>query len=308
MRPDPVPCSQEDGGSDDPLTAALECRDGVLAVITGIVGPSYRPLGEIMAFCGDHQAGTLSSGCIETDLARHAARSLTDGPQVVRYGQGSPWFDLQLPCGGGLEITLLPRPCPKLLAEIAEARAARRSLGLCITPDLGLRLCAPGPTGPIGDGFRILLVPPPRFLIFGQGPEAGVFAGLVRAAGYPHLLLSPDPQTLARAESAGSPTRLLHWPALPTDLEIDDRSAVVLFFHDHDWEPPILARALDSSAFYIGAQGSQRARDRRLAQLREQGTVSGLERLRGPIGLIRSVRDPKILAVSVLAEILEAAE
>ncbi|MCZ0961401.1 XdhC family protein [Paracoccus benzoatiresistens] len=307
MRSDPAPDTRQVELSGDPLTAALECPDSVLAIITGITGPSYRPLGEIMAFCGDRHVGSLSSGCIETDLARHAQQSLQDGPRVVRYGEGSPWFDLQLPCGGGLEITLIPRPCPQLLAEIAEARARRQPVGLVVTHDLALRRGDPGATGPTADGFRILLVPPPRFLIFGQGPEAAVFAGLVHAAGYPHLLLTPDPATIAQAEVTGAMTRLLHWPALPTDLAIDDRSAVILFFHDHDWEPPILARALESPAFYIGAQGSLRARDKRLASLRERGVSDGLDRLKGPIGLIPSARNPRVLAVSVLAEVLLAA-
>ncbi|WP_295044861.1 XdhC family protein [uncultured Paracoccus sp.] len=292
---------------DDPLAAALDCDDPVLAIITGITGPSYRPLGEMMVFCGDSQVGTLSSGCIETDLAGHARTALCDGPVRLRYGEGSPWFDLRLPCGGGLEVTLIPRPCPDLLARIASARAARHHIALCITPDLRLQQCDPGPTGPMQDGFRIALPPPPRFLIFGQGPEAVVFADLVRAAGYPHLVRAPDCNSLMRAEAQGSPTHLLHWPALPADLDIDDRSAVVLFFHDHDWEPPILARALESPAFYIGAQGSRRARDTRLERLRILGVTDGLDRLRGPIGLIASARDPRVLAVSVLAEILEQA-
>lgn len=292
---------------DDPLTAALDCPDAVLAVITDVTGPSYRPLGEIMAFCGEVSVGSLSSGCIETDLARHARRALDEGRQVVRYGEGSIWFDLQLPCGGGLEITLLPRPDQALLARIAVARAERLRVGLLIAPDGTLQRCDPGPTGPCDQGFRILLVPPPRFVIFGQGPEAHVFAALVHAAGFPHLLLSPDAETLRLAEAGGVFTRPLHWPALPADLAIDDRTAVVLFFHDHDWEPPILTRALDSPAFYIGAQGSQRARDTRLSRLRATGLNKGLDRLRGPIGLIASTRDPRTLAVSVLAEVLAAA-
>lgn len=307
MRTEPAPHSSVAPLPDDPLDAALEYPDPVLAIITGITGPSYRPLGEIMAFCGDRQVGSLSSGCIETDLAIQAQQALADGPRVVRYGEGSPWFDLQLPCGGGLEITLIPRPCPQLLANIARARAKRRYIGLCITPNLDLLRCEPQPAGATANGFHILLVPPPRFLIFGQGPEAIVFAGLVRASGYSHLLLSPDATTITRAEALGASARPLHWPALPTDLKIDDRTAVVLFFHDHDWEPPILARALDSPAFYIGAQGSQRARDKRLERLRDAGVSAGFDRLHGPIGLIKSTRDARTLAVSVLAEILEAA-
>ncbi|MFD2813754.1 hypothetical protein ACFSYD_03105 [Paracoccus aerius] len=144
-----------------------------------------------------------------------------------------------------MEITLIPRPCPRLLADVLTSRASRLDSALRITAAQRLEPCEPGPTGPDGKGFRIAVLPPPRFLVFGQGEEATVFAGLVRAAGYPHLLLSPDPTTLAKARSGGMDTRQLHWPALPTDLQIDGRSAVVLFFHDHDWEPPILAKALD---------------------------------------------------------------
>ncbi|QIR86200.1 XdhC family protein [Paracoccus sp. AK26] len=304
MLADPVSdCPAPD--DNDPLAAALACPDAVLAIITGITGPSYRPLGAMMAFCGDRQVGSLSSGCIEKDLASHAAHCLQEGPRQVRYGEGSPWFDLRLPCGGGLEITLIPRPCPRLLADVLTRRASRLDSALRITAAQRLEPCEPGPTGPDGDGFRIAVLPPPRFLVFGQGEEATVFAGLVRAAGYPHLLLSPDPTTLAKARSGGMDTRQLHWPALPTDLQIDGRSAVVLFFHDHDWEPPILAKALESPAFYIGAQGSLRARDVRLARLGQLGVTDGLDRLHGPIGLIRSARDPKVLAVSVMAEILD---
>lgn len=277
--------------------------DSVLAIITGVEGPSYRPLGEIMALRGDDRAGSLSSGCIEGDLAVHAQ---TAKPMRLRYGEGSPFMDIRLPCGGGLDIALVPHPDAALLARIREKRAARIPCALRITPDLTLEECDYGPTGDTPEGFRIALRPEPRFLIFGKGPEAAFFADLVNSAHYPHLLLSPEEETLSLARSSGCATEELHWPAFPADLAIDARTAVVLFFHDHDWEPPILARALDSEAFYVGAQGSQRARDARLAALREID-ATGTERLRGPIGLIPSVRDPRTLAVSVLAEVLEAA-
>ena len=66
--------------------------------------------------------------------------------------------------------------------------------------------------------------------------------------------------------------------------------------------------ALDSPAFWVGAQGSTRAQSRRRAALAEAGFgASALDRLRGPIGLIPGARDPRVLAVSVLAEIVEAA-
>ena len=88
----------------------------------------------------------------------------------------------------------------------------------------------------------------------------------------------------------------------------DERSAIILFFHDHDWEPRILKRALETPAFYIGAQGSRRARDARHQEMLLLGVKKkALRRLKGPIGLIPSARDPRTLAISVLAEVLNIA-
>ena len=92
-------------------------------------------------------------------------------------------------------------------------------------------------------------------------------------------------------------------------LDADPWTAVTLFYHDHDREPPVLARALASPAFYVGAQGSLRSHRARVQALREMGVADpDIARLRGPIGLIPSARDPQVLAVSVLAEILSEAE
>lgn len=307
----------------DPLEALLEAPEGaVLAVITGVEGPSYRPVGAMMAFLADgRRAGTLSSGCIEGDLAVHAAHAREGGaPLALRYGRGSPFIDIQLPCGGGLDIWLLPRPDLAVLADLQARRAARRAAVLQIGwPDGALGLADAGQTGPIGGpmggpitgptGFAVRFDPALRFLVFGKGPEAFTFAGLVQSAGYPNMLLSPDTETLAAGAARGCATRHLTGPAFPPDLAADGQTAVLLFFHDHDWEPPILSGALETPAFYIGAQGSQRARDARLLVLEGMGVApEGRARLFGPVGLIPSARDAGTLAVSVLAEVLGIAQ
>ena len=94
--------------------------DGVLAMITRIDGPSYRPLGAMMAvMVGGRRVGTLSSGCVEADIALHAEKArLTGKPFSVIYGKGSPFADISLPCGGGLEILLVPAPDKAVLAEL----------------------------------------------------------------------------------------------------------------------------------------------------------------------------------------------
>lgn len=252
-----------------PALEALAPRGGVLAMITGIDGAFYRPLGAVMVFPdGAEPVGQLSSGCIEGDLAIHAeAVRRENRSRSLRYGRGSPFLDIRLPCGSGIDVTLVPVEAGAFDATLL-AIAARRHAVLALPglPSLAIR-------------------PDPKMAVFGTGPEAETFAELARAAGYPV-------------------ERLEH----PETARIDAETAVVLFFHDHEREPDILEMALRSPAFWIGAQGSRTAQTRRLDLLRDEGwDAEALSRLRGPIGLIKGTRDPRVLAVSVLAEIVEAA-
>lgn len=297
----------------DPIQALLEGQDyAVLAIIAGVEGPSYRPIGAMMTvFAGGDRTGTLSSGCIEADIALHAEDVLRDGrPTMLRYGRGSPYIDIQLPCGGGLDILLVPRPDKRVLRDVFQRRARRELCALNVdinTSDMSVR--ESGQTGLCDGNLRVRFDPEIRFLILEKGPEATTFASLVQVAGYPNTLLSPDEETLEVGRATGCDVQRLTGKMLPEHVTADYRTAIVLFFHDHDWEPPLLAGALETEAFYIGAQGSQRARDARMVELEAMGIAEDrLSRLTGPIGLIPSARDPGTLAVSVLAEILGKAK
>lgn len=292
----------------DPLEALAAARsEGVLAIITGTEGPSYRPVGAIMAFLADgRRVGSLSSGCIEADLCHHAQRALASGTCLeLRYGRGSPFFDIRLPCGGGLDILLVPRPPVALLKHTVELRRARQPHALAFDPRRGFsHISKARPTGSEGGLFYAAIRPETRFLIFGKEPETLVFAALVHSAHYPCLVLSHDPGTLEKAALSAIPARAIGQD-MPADIAVDRWTAATLFYHEHDREPPILHRLLQTDAFYIGAQGSKAARDTRIAALREASVCDAdIARLRGPIGLIPSSRDPRTLAISVLAEIL----
>lgn len=294
----------------DPIDALLaDDGNGVMAVIIGVEGPSYRPVGTVMAILTDgSRIGTLSSGCVEGDLALHAQQSLLDGkPRKLRYGAGSPFFDIRLPCGGGLDILLVPRPDLIILQQLHDMRRQRQLCTLAINTEKGLCYVTGDDrqSGIENDIFYARFQPQVRFLIFGKGPEASTFAALVHSVHYPNVLLSPDEETLCWAQSEGVETIYIQKPEIPRNLFVDQWTAIVLFFHDHDWEPNILKSALISNALYIGAQGSRRARDARYDALRNDGvSEADIARLHGPIGLIPSTRDPRTLAVSVLAEIL----
>lgn len=284
--------------ADLPL-GAVE-RPVALAVIRAVEGPSYRPAGAAMVLGADGTvAGNLSSGCIDADIALHAQEvAVTGGWKVLRYGRGSAFMDLQLPCGGGLEVLIVPvqRPLGKVLA----AFEARTPIDLRLTPE------GPVPDGPAGlECLMPLHVEPDiRFAVFGKGPEARSFARMTAGAGYDTLLFTAEDEMPAPiAQLRLRPLR----PGAVT-FDQDPNTAVVLFFHDHDLEPEILRAALAGPAFYIGAQGSRRTAERRIAGLRAAGMAEAdCLRVRGPIGLIPSTRDPRTLAVSVLAEVLAEA-
>jgi xanthine dehydrogenase accessory factor len=295
----------------DPLAAALaRPSEAVLAVITAVHGASYRSIGTMMClFSEGESAGSLTNGCIEGDLALHAARARAEGrPIHLRYGAGSPFFDIRLPCGGAIEVALYPSPDARALADLACLMQGRAEVALAFGGDGALTLRPARPTGWEGESFIVDQPPGLRFLIFGEGAEAAVFARLVHSAGYDHLLLTPSAETMDMAQAMGCAVAAADGRGLALLSAADPRCAVVTFYHDHEAELPILAAALDGPAFYIGAQGSRRVAERRLERLAALGVdAAALARLRGPIGLVPSARDARTLAVSVLAEVVAVA-
>ena len=285
----------------------LSQADGVLAVITATEGASYRNTGTMMAFTPDgKRTGSLSSGCIEDDIADHAKTALSTGRSMaLRYGIGSPFFDLKLPCGGGLSILLIPNPDRALLTRLLDLGAQRLTVALSIgLADGALAL------SDVPDPSRLIvnLDPELRFWVYGHGVEALSFALMTHAAGYDVTLFGQEslqsdlsrigPLNIQTVNSFRSYT-------CPTP---DRRTAITLFFHDHENEARLLSQFLPSDAFFVGAQGSLRARTRLLADLTALGVAPDhLARLRPTFGLIPSCRDPRTLAVSVMAHVLSVA-
>ncbi len=287
----------------DPIRA-LQQTPGTLAVITNTQGPSYRPKGAMMAILADGTCvGNLSSGCIEADLALHAKDLI--GPKTLRYGDGSPFQDIELPCGGQLDILLIPSPDSSILSMACQHFDARIPFDIGFEFGSGHVHLNPDQTF---QGFRTRIEPEVFFYIFGKGPEVETFSNLIDACGYPQVLITPDAGVCDTACAMGRTAHHLTSPTLPMGVAPDARSAAVLFFHDHSWEPQILQKIVKSDAFYIGCQGSVRAAQTRQNELLVLG-LSGpeIDRIKGPIGLVPSAKDPRKLAVGVLAEILACA-
>lgn len=267
---------------------------GALVTLAGADGTSPRPIGSQMAVNADGEyTGMISSGCAEAAIVAEAVAAIAARvPRTVRYGRGSPYLDVVLPCGSGIDVHFDPCVPIAVLAELTTDIAARRPASLTIDPG-GLGLVRSYP-------------PTTRILIAGRGPQVDLVAQYATLLEWDIAVVSPDEATLKRNALLASTTRHLKSPAdFDASGLVDAATAVVLLFHDHDWEPPILAACEASPAFYIGALGSRAAHAQRLQLLRERGCSEAfIGRIRAPVGLAIGGKSPPEIALAIAAEIL----
>ena len=90
------------------VEALMSGKGAVLVTLVEIHGGAARPLGAQMVVREDGRyCGFVSGGCVEAAAAFEALEMMGSGrDREIRYGEGSPWFDIVLPCGGGITLTL----------------------------------------------------------------------------------------------------------------------------------------------------------------------------------------------------------
>lgn len=284
---------------------AAEGAPVALVTLVGIEGNSSRSPGTLMAVAADGRSlGSFSAGCIEAAIVEEAVAVIASGiGRTVRYGVGSPYIDLRLPCGGGIDLCFTPAPDAAAIGG-ALALLERREPAVLTVREDGVA------EGDRGDGFALRLMPDLRIVAYGQGEDLAVFAGLAAFWGAAVELVTPLDAFGDVSGAPPLPTLPVH--ALRSHGSVpgvvgDPWTAFVFLFHDHDWEQALLPAALALEGFYHGAIGSQRTQHARLRMLEEAGADPALvAKLRGRIGLIASTRDPATLALSILSEVVAA--
>jgi len=241
---------------------------------------------------------------VEADIVGQALEAIAEGrPRALVYGAGSPNIDIRLPCGGRLDILAVPLADMMTMATLARAMQERIATTLHLSTGGAIRIGALAEQE-AGAGWRFALFPKIRLIILGSGQEAVLLARLADAADMQVHLYSPDAETTAAVSRLGlTATPLLGLGSSP-QIACDPGTAVAVLFHDHEWELKILQQVMTGPAFYVGALGSTRANERRRELLSDAGMANELiGRLKAPIGLISRLRDPNLLAISVLADI-----
>ncbi len=149
--------------------------------------------------------------------------------------------------------------------------------------------------------------PPPRMLVFGAIDFAAAVARAGKFLGYHVTVCDARPIFATKARFPDADEVVVEWPhRYLASTTVDQRTVICVLTHDPKFDVPLLEVALRTPAGYIGAMGSRRTHEDRLARLREAG-LSGAElaRLRSPIGLDLGARTPEETAVSVAAELIQ---
>jgi len=149
--------------------------------------------------------------------------------------------------------------------------------------------------------------PPPRVVIVGAGHVSISLVAFARTLGYHTFVIDPRTSILTPERFAHATRTFPEWPTTALQkIPLDGLTYLVLLTHDEKLDDPAIKIGIQHDIPYIGALGSRRTHEKRIARLRQAGlTDAQLSRLHAPVGLNLGGRDPEEIALSIMAEIVQ---
>lgn len=163
--------------------------------------PIVRWAPTMAVFADGQRVGTLSSGCIENDIALHALRTLETGrPAAVRYGV---WLRRSWTSGFPVAAGSISCCCRVRIGAYSgslrssEHGASPAPCASCVTT---VRCRCTMKARPVGMGrFSVCVssIPEIRFIVLGKGPEAGSSLRLCSRLVIRACCFLPTPRTVS---------------------------------------------------------------------------------------------------------------
>jgi xanthine dehydrogenase accessory factor len=312
-----------------------------LATVITVSGSAPRGEGAKMVITRDGKiAGSVSGGCVESDVAQAAQDVFATGhPVIVHYGiNRNMMWDVGLSCGGAIDVFI--EPLPQLLPPSNPSRP----LAICTVvrgpSRIGAKLMlddAGQTSGGLGDAsleaqarqaaqslmeagqsktvalgayevFIDACIPEARLLIVGAVHIAVALCEMAARAGFSVTVIDPRPALCNHDRFPDAANLVVDWPqdAL-AKLVIDENTYVAVLTHDEKFDDPSLLHVLPLHPRYVGAIGSKKTQALRRQRLLDAGITSeAVSRLHGPIGLDVGAQTPEEIAVAILAEMIAA--
>ncbi|WP_330254347.1 XdhC family protein [Nocardia sp. NBC_00565] len=313
--------------------------DYAVATVIGVTGSAPRPPGAALAVDADGIViGSISGGCVEGamyELCREVLRTGRPVRETFGYSDDDA-FAVGLTCGGELEVfvqrvTAVERVAIEAILRTDEAVALVRDLKTGAAMAIGSwwtvgavfdelivaearAMLDTGATGvrEIGCGagevtvFVESHVPPPRMIVFGAIDFAAAVTRIGCFLGYHVTVCDARPVFATRARFPDADEIVVQWPdRYLARTQVDSRTVLCVLTHDAKFDIPLLEVALRLPVAYVGAMGSRRTHEDRMAGLRAAGvTEAELAQLHSPIGLDLGARTAEETAVSIAAEIV----
>ena len=296
--------------NDNVFAAARAWAGAPMALVTVIStwGSAPRPKGSHMIVHQDGRfEGSVSGGCVESDILATAAEVIAGRPFVVKdYGvEDAAAWEVGLPCGGRIAVMVQEiGPAgfdPAFFDRICEAREAGQTLAVSTDLDTGRSV--------IGEAAGTVFVnryePPRRLLIVGAVQIAQALAGLARELAIETVVIDPRGRFLTEERFAGTVLDD-RWPdEAVAAYAPGPATAVVTLSHDTKIDDPALIAALAADTGYVGALGSRRSHAARLERLAAAGvSPENLARIDGPVGLDIGAIGPAEIALSIAAAMI----
>jgi xanthine dehydrogenase accessory factor len=270
---------------DDAFATGLTCGGIMDIFVESVSAATFPGLDEVAADVGEHRPVAVATVITHPD-PRRVGRRLVIRPDTVTGSLGSARTDAAV--------------TDDARGLLALARSEVRKYG----PD-GQRL---------GEGMEVFVAsyaPRPRMLVFGAIDYAAALARQGSFVGYRVTVCDARAVFATRARFPTADDVVVDWPHryLATQAEaaeINERTVVCVLTHDPKFDVPLLELALRLPRVgYVGAMGSRRTHEDRVARLRAAGLSDAeLKKMRSPIGLDLGARTPEETAVSIVADII----
>ena len=282
-----------------------------LVTIAAVDGRSPYPVGTHLGVCEDGRyCGYLTSGCAELAIVNQTINHINFGQRSIeRYGKDSPYFDITLPCGSGIDVLIDPFISLGQLEQLVTALNNRKSASLITSLDNKSNQIVIDDTnkstGISKQSFYRYYPARPKLVIVGQGPIVKALSKLAVATKMEIDVFVDNHEN--NQQDNGEKLNNYNLSNLSNEYwqSIDDRTAFITLFHDHDKEIPLLEKALKLPFFYIGALGSQTTHYTRIEQLKMMGISDQLlDKIHGPVGQPIAAKTPEQIAISIIAEII----
>jgi xanthine dehydrogenase accessory factor len=212
--------------------------------------------------------------------------------------------------GAGAKMAILPdRTIGSLgVTELFDRSVSRDARGQL---DEGLsRIRRYGADGAVmGDDLAVYIQAfstQPRMVIFGAIDFSAEMAKLASEVGYKVTICDARGPFVQSPRFSRNAEVVVDWPDRYLEgRDLGDRDAILVFTHDPKFDEPALIGALATGAGFVGALGSRRTQERRVARLHDAGLDDeAIARIHAPCGLDVGARTPAETAISILAEVI----